>query len=570
METLLTFLAIIAAIFVISFLAGQNNRRTALSKWTREWDKNFGKVPAKKMSEQRYQHLAGYLSHHPADFTVDDITWNDLDMDTVYHRIDATESAAGEEYLYFLLRTPAQKKSEVRVRDEVIAHLSGKDGRKDRISILTILRDLGRTGTFSLYEYLDRLDKLGHRSNAREIAALVLPFVMIGVMFWNTRVGLVLLLLVLAINVITYFQGKSRISPYLASFRYLLRLLSCADRLEEVLKKSDAALYAEDIRALDAGRSALSSFRRGSAMLMAGSATSGNPVDLVLDYVRIFFHIDLIKFNAMLGDVQKHLTDIDALITVVGRLDAEISIASFRNSLPAYSVPALTETKEEETPKFFVEGLVHPLLAEPVPNDLHAARAVLLTGSNASGKSTFLKACALCALLSQAIHTTPAKHYEGSYFRILTSMALRDSIQEGQSYFMVEIRSLKRILDAAQEKDQCPVLCAIDEVLRGTNTIERIAASSEILRALAGSSARVFAATHDIELTGLLQDSFDNYHFTEEMKEGDVVFSYRLEKGPATTRNAIRLLSMVGFDPALTENAAARAKTFEETGEWKL
>ena len=570
METVVTFLLIIGAIFLVSFLAGRNNEKTMREKCFRAWDKSFGKVPAKKMSPQRFEHIGGYEKRHRGTFTIDDITWNDLDMDQVYRRIDATESASGEEYLCFLLRTPAQKTEETAVDEALIHHFEEEDGAADRKAILWILRSLGHTGAYSLYDYLDRLDELGERSNTREILQLILPFAMIGVMFWNTRVGLILLLISLAANVITYFQGKSRISPYLACFRYLLRLLKCADRLSVVLQKSDPALYRKEIEALNRGREALSSFRRGSSMLMAGSASSGNPVDVVLDYVRIFFHIDLIKFNAMLSDVKTHLADIDELTGVMGRLDAQISIASFRKSLPSVCVPDLVETTGKEAPVFEVKGLVHPLLAKPVANDLTAKRGVLLTGSNASGKSTFLKSIMLCALLSQSIHTAPATSYRGSYFRLLTSMALRDSIREGQSYFMVEIRSLKRILDASEETASCPVLAAIDEVLRGTNTIERIAASGEILPALEKGNALIFAATHDIELSELLGGSFTNMHFTEEIKDGDVVFSYRLMDGPATTRNAIRLLSMVGFDSALTRNAEERAEHFEQTGEWKL
>ena len=142
-------------------------------------------------------------------------------------------------------------------------------------------------------------------------------------------------------------------------------------------------------------------------------------------------------------------------------------------------------------------------------------------------------------------------------------MALRDSIQEGESYFMVEIKSLRRILDAGGS-----VLCFIDEVLRGTNTIERIAASSEILMEFAKRGILCFAATHDIELTEILAEYYDNYHFEEELTGGDVAFSYRLHEGPATTRNAIRLLEKAGFDADLTARANERAARFEKEGSW--
>ena len=114
-----------------------------------------------------------------------------------------------------------------------------------------------------------------------------------------------------------------------------------------------------------------------------------------------------------------------------------------------------------------------------------------------------------------------------------------------------------------------PVLCCIDEVLRGTNTVERIAASAEILRCFTQTKTLCFAATHDLELTGLLGDVYDNYHFGEEIEDGDVRFSYRLFEGPSTSCNAIALLGSLGYDKNLVEKARARADGFLKQGNWK-
>ena len=149
-------------------------------------------------------------------------------------------------------------------------------------------------------------------------------------------------------------------------------------------------------------------------------------------------------------------------------------------------------------------------------------------------------------------------------------MALRDDLAGGESYFIVEIRSLKRVLDAASEPSDVPVLSCIDEVLRGTNTTERISASTEILLQLAQLPMQVFAATHDLELTELLRDAYVNYHFTETVDGDDVKFSYKLLKGPADSRNAIRLLRAMGYDPAIADRAQERAEHYTKTGRWDL
>ena len=132
---------------------------------------------------------------------------------------------------------------------------------------------------------------------------------------------------------------------------------------------------------------------------------------------------------------------------------------------------------------------------------------------------------------------------------------------------MAEIKALKHVLDAASSSYR--VLCFVDEVLKGTNTVERIAASSEILKSLVRDNVICFAATHDVELTEMLEAYYTNYHFEEDMKDDDVKFSYRLMQGPASTRNAIKLLKIMGYDESITSSAEERAEIFENKGVWE-
>ena len=193
----------------------------------------------------------------------------------------------------------------------------------------------------------------------------------------------------------------------------------------------------------------------------------------------------------------------------------------------------------------------------------------MITGSNASGKSTFLKTIAINSLLAQTIHTALADSFQTGLFRICSSMALRDDIVSGDSYYMVEIKALKRIMDELK-RDGRPVLCFVDEVLRGTNTVERIAASAQILESLAAENCLCFAATHDIELTHLLQRDYKNHHFEEEIRYDDILFSYKIMDGRAVTRNAIRLLGIMGYEDQIVRRAEKMAEDFIACGSWKL
>ncbi|MDO4408527.1 MAG: hypothetical protein Q4C16_06260 [Eubacteriales bacterium] len=562
LQTTLVFIGLIAFFIMVTLMLGVRERRRTRSKLLHSLRESFGRPVKKKTSPERYAQIPQYYRHHPDGFRIDDITWNDLDLDLVFRAMDSTCSAAGEEYLYHLLRAPALKSSDLPYTQDQYGYFAGGAHEEERVRLQEILTGLGHAGRYSLYDYIDFTTGLGERSNLPHYIAAAAPFAAFALMFLHTGIGILAMLIVFSINLITYFREKAKVAAHYQVFNYILRLLDCAQELE----KAGCPVFAEDTKKIPELMKAFSSFRRGSSLLLGSVGGGADPLGLLLEYIRILFHLDLIKFNSMLRQMRGKQPQIDELLTITGRIDACISIVSWRETLPYFAVPDL---REESAFPFSVRGLFHPLLADPVSNSLTAEKPVLLTGSNASGKSTFLKAAALCALLSQSVGIAPARSYSGACFRIFTSMALRDSLQDGESYFIVEIKSLRRILLASQETESAPVLCCIDEVLRGTNTVERISASAEILRCFAGTDTACFAATHDVELTGLLADVYDNYHFSEEITDGDVRFSYRLQPGPSNTCNAIALLGALGYDRALVSRASARADRFLAEGKWQ-
>ena len=361
-------------------------------------------------------------------------------------------------------------------------------------------------------------------------------------------------------NFTTYFKEKNEIDPYIISFSYVMRLLRCADKIS---KLKDIG-FEKEREQMDRARKGLSQFRRGSFWLMSAGrmSGSGSPLDILFDYLRMMFHLDLIKFNNMLTEVRKHIDDVDRMLEIAGYLETQIAIGAYRQSLETWCVPV-------EAEKLNATDMVHPLIESAVPNSICLKQGVLLTGSNASGKSTFLKTVALNAIMAQTLHTCLATSYAGPFYHIYSSMALKDDLDQGESYYIVEIKSIKRILDKSHEAGG-KVLCFVDEVLRGTNTVERIAASTQILKCLAKENVTCFAATHDIELTELLKDCYENYHFEEEIVEGDVRFSYRLKEGKATTRNAIKLLSVMGYNNSIIREAEEMSRRFLESGNWSL
>ena len=244
------------------------------------------------------------------------------------------------------------------------------------------------------------------------------------------------------------------------------------------------------------------------------------------------------------------------LYEFVGEIDTCIATASFRRSLPVYCVPEFSEDK------LSVTELYHPFLEEPVPNSLDFQKNIIVTGSNASGKSTFLKAVVLNVILGQSLYTCTASRMVIPDARVLTSMAVRDDILSGESYYMKEIRYLQRMVDLAGQGRM--VVCGIDEVLRGTNTRERVAASIALLNYLCHEKCIVMVASHDLELAEALKDKYENYYFCEKVENGDVIFDYKLKKGIGNSFNAIRLLKAVGFPEEIVEEAGGLTHLYSD------
>lgn len=523
----------------------------------------YGQVPEREYETGDIERISLYFRRKQSQgFCIDDITWNDLDMDRIFMLVNQTVSSPGEDVLYDMMRRPLFSEEEVQEREKLIGFFAEETEKREKLQYL--LSSVGKTRLGSLSETVLAISKAPRVNTKIHIFMLILLLLALFIAVPASPLyGFFLFLVLGVVNMMIYYASKDYklIEMYLDSFVSLLRMLSAADKMETV----DWEQTRKQMDAIRDGKKAFAGLRKKAVFLTGKNDGTGDFLQAILDYVRMVFHVDILAYNSILREVGNKTDKIIEMIDNMGELDAAISIASFREILPLKCRPIFTSGQEVclET-----EDLYHPLISEPVANSITVRGGVLVTGSNASGKSTFLKNIAINSILAQTICTCTAASYRAPFLKVMTSMALRDDLSGGESYFIVEIKSLKRILDESRKKE--PLLCIIDEVLRGTNTIERIAASSRILKELGRPHVLSFAATHDIELSYILNGIYENYHFEEEVLEKEVVFNYLLKPGRATTRNAIRLLEMLGYDEALVEDAGRAAAEFEQTGVWKM
>lgn len=582
---------IIIAIYVLADTA--KKRKARIEKKLRN---SYGKPSARKYSEDEFE-LIKHLYEESAgeDYSVDDITWNDLGMDDIYKAVNISNSSAGQEYLYKMLRVPAKSNEQLKETDR-LAEFFDSDEEK-RMAVQREYVKLGFTRVISLSDYLGLISELNTGCNAVHYFAIAaLAAALLVCLFADPVIGIFLIIAAISFSVISYYKYKANVEPYFICIRQLVNMLSASKGVAE-LKYAELESYNAKFNEINAR---FSNIVKNSFLLSTGNV-DGSIVEMLLDYIRMLTHVDLIKFNSMVKKLAKHEEEMYDLMNTLGYLEACISVASFRKWLPYWCKPEFTgqyggfsvggtkaagSVTGSGSASVTIGGGVkvggtglelkevfHPMIAEPVSNSIRADKHILITGSNASGKSTFLKTVAINAVLSQTIYTSTAKEYRAPMYRVYSSMSLKDDLSSNCSYYIVEIKSLKRILDAVENQNDCdkrPVLCFVDEVLRGTNTVERIAASSEILKSLRYKNVLCFAATHDIELTAILEKFYDNYHFQEEVTDDDVKFNYKLFKGPATTRNAIKLLKIMGYDKQITDGADKQAMYFMDNGIWQM
>jgi hypothetical protein len=244
-------------------------------------------------------------------------------------------------------------------------------------------------------------------------------------------------------------------------------------------------------------------------------------------------------------------------LDALAELEALASLGALAHERPDYAFP-----EDAEDPGIFeARGLAHPLIdrARVVTNDLTLGgpgSVLLLSGSNMSGKSTWLRAVGLAVVLARAGAPVPARALRVSALRLATSVRVVDSLAQGASHFYAELRRLKHVLDESA-RDGGRLLYLLDEILHGTNSRERYIGAVSVVRWLSQAGALGIVTTHDLELARvaevLPEGQVVNAHFSDDVDAGQLAFDYTLRPGPVRSTNALRLMRAVGIDVELVE-----------------
>lgn len=506
----------------------------------------WGKERERKRNFAEIGELFRYLVKDNAyRFYIDDQTWEDLDMDKIYAIMDRTHSTPGEQGLYNILRTPMMDETAFNKRKDIIEFFQNNNEARENIQME--LEKLGRQRGSLITSFLweDIMVKFKYRF-VLTILSLLGLLAILAIIPLGIKALVYTITPVFAINSYIHYRIKKSIAGQLNTIQYLHDIIKTSKKLSNINAQAIEEHTSELGRTAAACKRVFEktsiSFERGNSELEA-----------IREYINILFMVEEKKFFGAIDDIRLHRKELQEMYKALGELDALISIASYRAGLEGFSIPRLyTESAELKG-----TGMAHPLLKDPVRNSIHINReGIVVTGSNMSGKSTFLRTVGLNALFAQTICTCIADEYEGSFFKILTSISPGDNLIGGKSYYLAEAEALLRIINSAG--DHVPCLCIIDEIFRGTNPVERTGASVEILDYLVSNNAIVIVATHDLEITEMVRGTYKYYYFSEDIGQEGLKFDFTIKEGVSKNRNAVKLMKYLGYPEEIVDKTTKR------------
>ncbi|MDE6407477.1 MAG: hypothetical protein K2K48_07990 [Anaeroplasmataceae bacterium] len=245
------------------------------------------------------------------------------------------------------------------------------------------------------------------------------------------------------------------------------------------------------------------------------------------------FFLDLI-IAVLFNSFTNRLKSAEACLSALSELELMLSLATIGIDQEVYSVPTITDGFK------IVEGY-HPLVKSCVPNSFEFKNGIVLTGSNMSGKTTFMRMLGVNQILANAGGLVCAKEFQTGPYNVVTSLRANDMLQEGISTFYAEVNRMKRIME---ESNHPNTLVLIDEIFKGTNAKDRIYAAKKIIDKLNALGVYFLITTHDFELCDV--ETIVNYHFDEDYIEDKISFDYKIKDGKCQKTNAIYLLKLAG------------------------
>ena len=486
----------------------------------------------------------------PTDSQVDGQTWHDLDLYRVFDQLNYTQSSIGAEALYQKMRLiKFQPEASLQELEDFFDHhpdlrlkvqvVMNQLGKKNHNMARSIVANPGKQDSkiyLSLYIFLACLPVF---------SLFFLPFFKIQAMM--------VLVASATFNIIFSSIRNWSNKMRLDRVSYLVRIFASTEKLSHLAIPKQEAL-----------KQAVQPFKKTKVISgILQSPTGSSDMEIILIYLNFLFLIPQIAQVYIYQQVRIHQKEAQEVINLLGELEVAISLLRHKRDVDLVCHPSF---KQEVGIKG--KGVYHPLLTDPVANDVRFEKNMVISGDNASGKSTYLKMVAINCILAQGLGFAYGESLELSYGHVMTSMDVSDDIEVGDSYFITESKTILRMIESLEKSGFHYFF--IDELFKGTNTIERIGSGLGIVRWLSRHDCLYMISSHDIELVAASGAVNDNYHFDSRYVDGKIVFDYQIKQGATVTKNAVNTLKSLHFPSEITQTSQELIGQYEKTGKWSL
>jgi hypothetical protein len=472
---------------------------------------------------------------------LDERTMEGLDLGLVFRAIDRTVTPTGAQVLWRWLAAPAVRIGVLAGRERALARLAAQPGLRDRVR--AALHGQATSDAAYLPRLLWESSPQPLRVGAfAALAALLVSLAVLGVWWPMMWIGAVV---VFVVNILLDDWVSARFAAHSYGLRVLDRALGSAERLAVRGVWDDAEIARE--------LAPLAAIRQRVAWL-----TTSDPFGL-FDLLRGGLLLRLLLLGGSMRTIERERERLRRVVLWLGELDALVSVATLRAERRDARVPMLSGGAGGAGGAWAIRAraIVHPAIDGAVGNDVALDPALIVTGSNMSGKSTFLRAVAINAICAQSIHTTFGS-WTAPLVRVFSVMRVLDAIADDMSTYAVEVAAVGTLVDAAARRDHdVPALFVIDEPFSGTNPVLRVPIVVSVLEYLSQRDL-VVAATHDLDVAAQLDARFARGYFFES-DDGAAQFDYKLRPGVSPASNAVALLVRAGYPPDIVAAIERRA-----------
>ncbi len=473
---------------------------------------------------------------------VDDKTWTDLEFPRLFSAIDTTVSVVGRQYLFAQLRTYEYDEVELEARYQACRVLQANQTLRENIQLA--LRPLELDATAFIADLL-----LGPEPQRVPHAQLLLPWTLLSILIvaaaFVQAIPLWLGAVPLAINLIVALKVDAKLGRNVDALLGLTRMLDVAKRIAALPTEASFSMLSQLV-AENGKRKKLGSQIRSLAGLQRIRS-----IDLIGGLAVIANALFLLKLALYARCVDRFARSRDQWLStfqLVGAMDASIAIANFLCRYPDHCRPGASHST------LAIENGYHPFISKPVKNSIRLeSRSALITGSNMTGKTTFIKMVAINAVLGHTLGFCLADRATLPRSPVRALIRGEQSVAEGKSRYFAEAEAIREFI-AESASGACRMFI-LDEPFSGTNTVERIAIAKAVLRAI-GADAQVLVTTHDVELQHLLGVQFELFYFQENPAVKGF-FDHELRSGASAQRNAIRVLERLGYPAEIIAEALA-------------